>query len=59
MTKYTESDTLKTILGLHIPVKIAVYIIKSLIEGLIVLHSKGIAHQDIKPQNILINRKIY
>jgi len=33
------------------------YILDQLIEGMRYLHSHGIIHKDIKPENLLINRK--
>lgn len=35
----------------------AMKIVLSFLEGLVYLHSKGIAHRDIKPENLLIDHK--
>jgi serine/threonine protein kinase len=34
------------------------YIFKSIVEGLIYIHSKGIIHRDLKPSNIFINKHL-
>ncbi|KAI0771832.1 hypothetical protein BC629DRAFT_1531077 [Irpex lacteus] len=38
------------------PVDVAYKVITQLVSALVYLHSKGIAHCDIKPDNILIDR---
>jgi len=41
----------------HFDQKLIINIFRQILEGFIYLHKKGIAHRDIKPDNILINSK--
>lgn len=39
--------------------KVTREIIRQILQGIAVLHEKGITHRDIKPSNILVNKNTY
>ncbi len=53
-----SGHSLREYLAQHgkMPVDVAYKVITQLVSALVYLHSKGIAHCDIKPDNILIDR---
>lgn len=60
LLEYVEGDTLDVLLraqpGGRMPFRAAAALISQVADALAFVHGKGIAHRDLKPQNIMIRR---
>lgn len=56
---YVDGKTLREHMRPHVPLELAQALdfVQQIAEGLDTTHKKGVVHRDIKPQNILINRR--
>lgn len=51
-------DVIEDRRGVHFALPVAVDIILQIAEGMYYLHGQGVAHRDLKPQNVVVNRLV-